>query len=460
MLSESDVRAVLAAALAHGGDWSEVFAENRMTSDVELAGGRIDHVGEQRSVGVGVRVMRGTYQSYAYTNRLTRASLLDAARSAADAMGRHTGARLSRALGRPQPLPRVAWDPADPASSMRRVEVAQAAEAGARLAGRGVRQVKVSLNEVSQHILIANSTGGVANIERTRTRLAVRVLAESGGLVQTALEAPGFPVSCQAFDEVEASAIGHRAAARATRLLNSVPPPPGQMTVVLGAGGGGVLLHEACGHGLEADTVLRRSSVYEHTRGQAVAGSAVTLVDDPSLEGGWASYDTDDECTPSSRTVLLDRGVQVGFLTDRQSAGMLRSQPSGHGRRQSYAHPPQVRMSNLLLLAGDTDPADIVADVNRGIFAAGLSGGEVNTTTGDFVFAVTEGYLIEDGRLTRRIRGASLAGNGPRALRQIDAVGSDFAVREGTCGKDGQWVPVAYGSPTVRLEGLSVGGRA
>lgn len=461
MLAENDVQTVLAAAVARGGEWSEIYAESRSSADVELNNRRVDKVTDATSVGVGIRVVRGAFQSYAYTNRLSRESLLETARTAAAAMNGRVATAVTYSSGgtRSHRKPMRAGQD-DLGVQASRVDVARIAEAAAWEQGCHIRQVRISYGEVSQRVFIANSAGAVADMERTRTRLVARVLAESDGLVQTALEAPGFGGGVNALAGYDPATVGREAASRATRLLDSVSPPAGNMIVVLSAGGGGAFLHEACGHGLEADSFVKRTSVYSGSRGMAVAPTQVTLVDDPGLEGGWASYAVDDESTPSARTVLIERGTQVGQLSDRISAALLRlPASSGNGRRQSYAHAPQPRMSNLLMAPGDADPAEIIKDVKRGLFAAGLSGGEVNPTTGDFVFAVTEAYLIEDGFLTKRVRGASLAGNGPSALASIDAVGNDFAVKQGVCGKDGQWVPVAFGTPTLRIAGMTVGGR-
>jgi TldD protein len=227
---------------------------------------------------------------------------------------------------------------------------------------------------------------------------------------------------------------------------------------VLNAGGGGVLFHEACGHGLEADVIAKDTTVYARTRGQRVGSDLFSGVDDPTLVGEWGSFSFDDEGTPAERTVLFDHGDQLGEMSDRISAWKLGTVPSGNGRRQSYAHVPQPRMTNSIVLPGESDPKAIVADVEHGLYAEGLGGGEVNPATGDFVFGVTEAYLIEKGELTRRVRGANLIGNGPRALSLVDAVGTDFAMKQGMCGKGGQWVPVSFGTPTLRIARLTVGG--
>ena len=284
------------------------------------------------------------------------------------------------------------------------------------------------------------------------------MVAARDGLVQTGFEGPGATAGLELFDEIAPESIGEKAAQQALRLLDSEPSPAGEMTVVLNAGGGGVLFHEACGHGLEADAIAKDTTVYAGSRGQRVGREIFSGVDDATLPNAWGSLGFDDEGTPAQRTVLFEGGVQAGEMSDRISAAKLSGVSTGNGRRQSYAHVPIPRMTNSLVLPGESDPAAIVADVERGLYAEGLGGGEVDPATGDFVFGVTEAYLVEHGELTRRVRGANLIGNGPRILALVDAVGTDFDLKQGMCGKDGQWVPVAFGTPTLRIARLTVGG--
>jgi TldD protein len=326
--------------------------------------------------------------------------------------------------------------------------------------GGEVRQVTASYADVSTRAFVANSLGHLSDETHVRTRLVVHVVAARDGLMQTGFEGPGASKGFEHFEEIDPAAVGRTAAERALRLLDSDPSPAGEMTVVLNAGGGGVLFHEACGHGLEADALAKETSVYAPTRGQQVGSELLTGVDDATLPNGWGSFAFDGEGTPAQRTVLFDRGVQVGEMSDRISAGKLGTAPTGNGRRQSYAHLPQPRMTNSLILPGGETREAILRSVARGLYADGLSGGEVNPATGDFVFGVTEAYLIENGELTRRVRGANLIGNGPQVLRLVDAVGDDLATKQGMCGKGGQWVPAGFGTPTLRIARLTVGGTA
>lgn len=459
MLDESDVRATLSAALGTGGDWAEVYAEQRDSTSIRIEDHRVEELTSGRDLGAGVRVVAGSSAAYAYTNVLSRDSLVDAAKAAAAAV---SGAPQGRVADLTRSLPRgrhpIRRPPGD-VDKAAKVTIARRAEQAAWAQGDAVRQVLTSYADVVQRVFIAASDGRLSDETKVRTRLVAQVVAARGDLVQTGFEGPGESRGVELFDEVSPEAVGEKASRQALRLLDSVPSPAGEMTVVLNAGGGGVLFHEACGHGLEADAIAKNTTVYAGRKGSQVGSELFCGVDDGSLENGWGSFEFDDEGTPAQRTVLFDRGVQTGELSDRISAAKLGlPATSGNGRRQSYAHVPQSRMTNSLVLPGAADPAAIVRDVPRGLYAEGLGGGEVNPATGDFVFGITEAYLIENGELTRRVRGANLIGNGPRALALVDAVGTDFALKQGMCGKGGQWVPVSFGTPTLRIARLTIGG--
>ncbi len=458
MLDESDVRVVLAAALDTGGDWSEVYAEHRDSTSIAIEDHRVERLSSGRDMGAGVRVVKGPQAAYAYTNVLTRDSLLSAAKAAAAALA---GAQAATVADLTQAAPpvrhSVRLSPAD-ADKGAKVALTRRVEETAWAQGGEVRQVTASYADVRQQIFLANSLGHLSDTTRTRVRLMAQVVAARDGLVQTGFEGPGATAGLELFDEIAPESIGEKAAQQALRLLDSDPSPAGEMIVVLNAGGGGVLFHEACGHGLEADAIAKDTTVYAGTRGQRVGSELFSGVDDATMPNAWGSLGFDDEGTPAQRTVLFEGGVQAGMMSDRISAAKLSTASTGNARRQSYAHVPLPRMTNSLVLPGESDPRTIITDVDHGLYAEGLGGGEVDPATGDFVFGVTEAYLIEKGELTRRVRGANLIGNGPRTLALIDAVGSDFDLKQGMCGKGGQWVPVAFGTPTLRIARLTVGG--
>lgn len=326
--------------------------------------------------------------------------------------------------------------------------------------GSCIQHVRVTYLDQVQQVLIANSAGFVGRETRHRTRMIADVVAARDGRVVKGSDGPGAAQGLEFYTAVSPEAIGRRAARQAVRGLDAGPAPTGEMTVVLHPGEGGVFIHEACGHGLEGDVITRGTSVYGRTIGDRLGDAEFSVVDDGTVAGEWSSAGFDDEGSPTRRTLLFDRGRQVGVLTDRLTAASLNREHSGNGRRQSYESPPRPRMTNTVVLPGTADPDEIVRQVRRGLYATRLSGGEANSATGDFVFGVTEGFLIENGRLTRPTGGVVLTGNGPETIGLIDAVGSDFGAKQGMCGKAGQWVPASFGAPTMRIARLTVGGRA
>jgi TldD protein len=307
---------------------------------------------------------------------------------------------------------------------------------------------------------VANSEGVLARDEQDRTRFSVSCVASGDTGLQTGFESAARTMGFELFDEVSVEELARVAADRAIAKLAARPAPSGELPVVLAGGSGGILFHEACGHGLEADHIVKDASVYTGRVGQQVASPLVTLVDDGTVGTEWGTFAVDDEGRPAQRNVLIENGVLTDYLWDYLRARREGRISSGNGRRQTYQHLPMVRMTNTFLLPGTEDPDELVAQTPRGVYVAKLGGGQVNTTTGDFVFGTTEAYLIEDGHLTAPLRDANLIGNGPEVLRRIDAVATDFAMTPGTCGKDGQSVPVGCGQATMRLTGVTIGGTA
>jgi TldD protein len=309
-------------------------------------------------------------------------------------------------------------------------------------------------------VLIANSEGLYARDEQARTRFSVSCVATGDTGLQTGFETAARTLGFELFDEVSVEELAHLAANRAVSKLSARPAPSGELPVVLAGGSGGILFHEACGHGLEADHIVKDASVYVGQIGEQVASALVTLVDDGTVGGEWGNYTVDDEGKAAARNVLIENGVLTDYLWDWLRARKEGRPSSGNGRRQSYQHLPMVRMTNTFLLAGKENPDELVAQTPKGVYVAKLGGGQVNTATGDFVFGTSEAYLIEDGKITSPLRDANLIGNGPEVLRRIDAVADDFAMMPGTCGKDGQSVPVGCGQATLRIGGITIGGTA
>jgi TldD protein len=461
-LIDTDVlERTLQAALSSGGDFAEVFAEDRASSNARLDDGRIEELVSGRSRGAGVRVVRDETTGYAHTTDLTEAGLRTAAAAAAAAARAGDGsARVVSLLSQPVTPPHdVAVLPED-VPKAQKVELLHRADDAARARGDSISQVSASYADARRRILVANSDGVLAEDDQVRTRFFVQCVAVADTGMQTGMEAPGRTVGLELFDEIDPEQVATTAADRALAMLRARPAPSGPLPVVLRKGAGGVLFHEACGHGLEADLVGRDASVFKGRVGEQVASPLVTLVDDGRFAREWGAFAIDDEGTPAQRNVLIEDGVLTDFMWDLVRARREGRPLSGNGRRETYQHLPMVRMTNTYLTRGTTDPDDIVADTQHGIYCAALGGGQVNTATGDFVFGVTEAYLIEDGVITEPVRAAQLIGNGPQTLRLVDAVGNDFDTWAGTCGKDGQGVPVSSGQPTLRVAELTVGGTA
>ncbi|MGH8978970.1 MAG: TldD/PmbA family protein, partial [Acidimicrobiia bacterium] len=342
----------------------------------------------------------------------------------------------------------------------RKVELLARADAAARQESGAITSVTASYADAHRRIQVANSDGLLAEDDQVRTRLMVQCVATADTGMQTGYEAPGRTLGFELFDQVDPEDVARTAAQRAVTLLDAVPAPSGKIPVVLRRGAGGVLFHEACGHGLEADHVAKDASVFTGRVGEQVASPLVTLVDDGAYGREWGTLSIDDEGKPAQRNVLVENGVLTDYMWDLLRARKEGRPSSGNGRRQSYRHLPMVRMTNTFLLEGDTEPDEIVRGVDFGIYCVQLGGGQVDPATGDFVFGVTEAYLIEKGEITRPIRAAQLIGNGPEVLQMVDVVGNDFATWAGMCGKNGQSVPVSSGQPTLLVREMTVGGTA
>lgn len=456
------LEATLTTALAGGGDFAEVFVEDRRSASARLDDGRIEELVSGRERGAGIRVVRGETTGFAHTSDLSAAGLAEAARAAAGAATGVGGAAARKiALGDRggDAVPDVVVLP-ETVPKATKIEMLKRADDAARSEGGAIRSVSAGYAEGRRRILVANSDGLIASDDRIRTRFSVQAVASGDAGMQTGYDAPGRTMGFEFYDEFAVDEIARSAARQAITLLDSVPAPSGKVPVVLKRGAGGVLFHEACGHGLEADLVERDASVFAGKVGQRVAAPGVTLIDDGTFAREWGTFAIDDEGQPARSNTLIDDGILTDYMWDLVRARKAGRGSSGNGRRETYQQLPMVRMTNTFLAAGTADPEAIIADTDFGVYCVQLGGGQVNTATGDFVFGVTEGYLIEGGKITRPIRAAQLIGNGPAALRDIDAIGNDFATWTGMCGKSGQSVPVSSGQPTMRVAGLTIGGTA
>jgi TldD protein len=462
LIDEAVIGRVLGSALRTGGDFAELFVEDRRSTAAVVDDGRVEDLTSGRDRGAGIRVVAGDTTGYAHTADLGEAGLLAAAEAAsavarAGGGGTRTVAVTRRPTTRPGPVEVLPQDV--PKSA--KVALLRRADDAARSQGGAIRQVTARYLDGRRRVLVANSDGLLVEDDQVRTGFVVGCVAVGDTGLQTGRESVGHTVGFELFDRVDVEELARRAATRALTKLSARPAPSGTMPVVVAAGTGGVLFHEACGHGLEADLVAKRASVFAGRRGEQVASPLVTLVDDGTMAGEWGAYAIDDEGAAAGNHVLIEDGVLTDYMYDWLRSRPEGREPSGNGRRQSYQHLPMVRMTNTFVMNGTEDPDDILAGTESGVFVAQLSGGEVNTATGDFVFGMTEAYLIEGGRVTEPLRDGNLIGNGPEVLRRIEVIGNDFAMGSpGTCGKDGQGVPVGDGNPTLRVSQLTIGGTA
>ena len=460
MIDAETLQRVLDRSLRTGGEFSEIFVEDRRSSAAALDDGRVEELTSGLDRGAGIRVVVGETTGFAHTADLSEAGLLRAAEAAAAAARGGGGGVRRVALGPRGGGGRGAAVLPEDVPKTRKVELLQAADAAARGAGTAVKQVSAGYGDSRRRILVANSDGLVAEDDQVRTRFSVSCVATGDTGMQTGYESKAATVGFEMFDRVSVEDVARQAARRALVKLSARPAPSGVLPVVLKGGSGGILFHEACGHGLEADHIVKDTSVYRGRVGEQVASPLVTLVDDGTVADEWGTFTIDDEGHGAARNVLIENGMLTDYMWDWLRARKEGRASSGNGRRQSYQHLPMVRMTNTYLLAGTEDPDEIVRQTPNGIYVAQLGGGQVNTATGDFVFGMTEAYLIENGEITDPIREANLIGNGPDVLARIDALADDFDMSPGTCGKDGQSVPVGCGQPTLRITGVTVGGTA
>lgn len=460
MLDSFDISAILRTALSGGGEFADVYFEEGAATAIVGEDGKIEKVLAGSDRGVGIRVISDLRTAYAFTNDITEPALLDLARTVSRAVA---GQVFDRAIdlrrkevgpGFPIRLPPTAVPLTDKVAAVSR------ADRAARGVDPRVRQVMVVYRDGVLRAQTANSLGEFREWHRTGTVFIVQTVAADGDVIQTGYEPIGGFRGFELFDERSPEEIALSSARRAVMMLGARKAPAGPMPVVLSSEAGGTMVHEAIGHGLEADLAGSGMSVYSGKVGEQVASPLVTVLDDATIPNARGSFSFDDEGSPGQRTVLVENGILTGYLYDRLTAMKDGCSSTGNGRRESYQAKPIVRMSNTLIAPGTTPPEEIVRGVANGLYVRKMGGGQVNTVNGDFVFEVSEGYLIENGRIGEPVRGATLTGNGPDVLKRVEKVGSDLGFGIGTCGKDGQGVPVADAQPTLLIGEITVGGAA
>ncbi len=460
-LPHDEALSILQSATA-GAEDGELFVERRKSESLVFDDGRLKTASYDASEGFGLRAVQGEVAGYAHSTDVSIPALKRASETARLAVGDGGGTLAEAPMATNKRL-YTDEDPIETASFPVKVETLREIDAFARDLDPRVVQVSATIAAAVQEVEILRPDGVLVRDVRPMTRVNVSVIVEQNGRRESGSAGGGGRVGLSGLiDPADWQNKAREALRIALVNLEAVPAPAGVMEVALGPGWPGILLHEAIGHGLEGDFNRKGSSAFAGLMGQQIASKGVTVVDDGTIADRRGSITVDDEGTPSSRTVLIEDGILTGYMQDRQNARLMGVAPTGNGRRQSYAHKPMPRMTNTVMLGGDADPAALVADIKDGIWAVGFGGGQVDITNGKFVFSCTEAYRVENGKIGAPVKGATLIGDGPSALNRIRGLGNDMALDPGmgTCGKDGQWVPVGVGQPTVLMDGLTVGGSA
>ena len=460
-LQDRELARVLGRLTGHHLDAADLYLQLSRHESWALEDGLVREATHSVEQGLGVRAIAGEKTGFAYSDELALPALREAS-EAARVIARQGQSRQVRLAprGASMPSPYLAVDPVHSLESGDKIRLLQTADAAARAVDPRVSQVMVGLSAVHEVVLVIGSDGAMTADIRPLVRMNVSVIAEQGARRERASAGGGGRHDYRPFVDGLAEDFAREAARQALINLEADEAPAGTMPVVLGPGWPGILLHEAIGHGLEGDFNRKGSSAFSGRLGEKVASPLCTVVDDGTLGGRRGSLSVDDEGTPTQCTVLIENGVLKGYMQDRHNARLMGMQPTGNGRRESFAHLPMPRMTNTYMLAGPHNPEEIIASVDRGLYAVNFGGGQVDITSGKFVFSASEAYLIEGGRVTRPVKGATLIGNGPDVLTRVSMVGDDLALDKGvgTCGKEGQSVPVGVGQPTLKIDSLTVGG--
>jgi TldD protein len=460
MFDGIDCTKLIKKSLSQGGEFADVYLERSYTTTIVCEDQKIEKVISGVDIGAGIRVIRNLKTLYAFTNDLDEKALLNIANTVSKTYPKENR-EISLNMSKKAPNSKFFVKlPPDKIKTKEKVSFVKRANTFARKKDPCISQVRVVLHSVIKQTLTANSQGEIAEQEIIRTVFLVYVVALRNGDLQTGYEVQGGTLGFELFEEISPEEIADIAATRALLMLKAPRAKGGKMSVVLGSSAGGTMIHEAIGHGLEADLAQQELSVYSGKIGEKVASSLITVIDDPTIPQKNGSYSFDDEGEESRSTIIVERGILKKYLYDRLTAMKDNTKSTGNGRRESYQFRPIPRMSNTYIASGDTPPQEIVRSINGGLYVEKMGGGQVNTVNGDFVFEVSEGYIIENGEVGQAVRGATISGNGPLVLKQIDMVGNDLGFGIGTCGKDGQGAPVADAQPTLRIPEIIVGGTA
>lgn len=459
MIDKFLVEDILNEALCTGGDFAEVFVEDKTGDSFYLVDGKVEQAISGKDFGVGIRIFKGVFSVYAYTNDMNRENLLKTAQKAAKAIkGTKEDIVINLVKQDIENRHKIVLVPGSVLKDDKILVMKEAYEA-AKNYDECISQVRINYGDSTQNILVANSEGVWAEDSRTRSRLGIESIASDMNEMQTGSYRPGAGKGFEFFKEIDVKEYAREASRIAKTMLGAKYAPSGKMPVVIENEFGGVIFHEACGHGLEATSVAKGLSVFAGKVGEKVASDVVSAVDDGTLLNEWGSSNVDDEGTPTKRNLLIENGVLKGYMVDKLNGRRMGVESTGSARRESYKYAPTSRMTNTFILNGTSSLEDMLAGVENGIYAKYMGGGSVNPSTGDFNFSVMEGYLIENGKITEPVRGATLIGNGPEVLHKIEMVGDNLSHGQGMCGSVSGSIPANVGQPRIKISDIVVGGR-
>ena len=459
MIARDVCQRVLQVAVSTGADYAEIFAENTINNSISMIASKVDNIRNTVIAGAAVRVYKGLRSVMATTIDTSESGLIRCAEKAADALGQGTAqiqiVLRERIFGDIHP---VVTCPTS-VGNKEKIDILKAGYFAAKDYDESVVQATGNLLDVDHNILIATSEGLYTQDRQIRTRMAISAVADKGTGTQTGFFGPGRRMGMEMFDIIDPKAVGTRAAKQAVTMAGAGYCPAGVMPVAIANGFGGVIFHEACGHGLEASSVAYGQSVFAGKLGQQIANPKVTAIDDGTIPGAWGSINIDDEGTPAQKNVLIENGILKSYMIDKFNGRRMGMASTGSSRRQSYAYTPTSRMTNTYIANGQDKNEDIIASMEYGLYAASMGGGSVNPTTGEFNFAVNEGYIVRNGVICEPVRGASLVGKGSECIMNIDMVGNDMEMGQGMCGSSSGSVPTNVGQPLIRVSSITVGGR-
>ena len=459
MLDKSLVEKILNEALSTGGDFAEVFVEKKNSSSLYMIDGKIESALSGKDFGIGIRIFKDLYSVYGYTNDMSEENLLKTAKKIAQAIkGTKADIAINLLKQDIENYNKIEIYP-ETVSKKSKIEIMKRGYSSAKNYNNEISQVRVSYGDTKQNILVANSEGIWAEDERVRGRIRIESVASDGTEMQTGSMGPGASKGFEFFENMDIESYGREASRIASTILHAEYSPSGKMPVIIDNGFGGVIFHEACGHGLEATSVAKGNSVFAGKLGQMIASPLVSAVDDGTIPNEWGTINIDDEGTPSKRNLLIENGILKGYMIDKLNERRMGMASTGSGRRESYKYAPTSRMTNTFILNGKSTLEEMISSTEKGIYAKYMGGGSVNPATGNFNFAVMEGYLIENGKITSPVRGATLIGTGSEVLKKIDMVGNNLAYGQGMCGSVSGSLCTNVGQPAVRVSEITVGGR-